>query len=98
MQARKMQARKMQARKMQKGWQQAYRYERGRVADDLAGRPFAVGFDDGKHADAGASVILAAHRGDCVEVRELPEEHYPEKRRRLDSDLVAGRSPSEQRR
>src|SRR5262245_58733875 len=87
----------MQARKMQEGWQQAHRYERDRVADDLAGRPFAVGFDDGEHADAGAGVILAAHCGDRMEVGELPEEHYPEERRRLDSDLVAGRSPSEQR-
>src|SRR5215510_21477 len=83
---------------MQECWQQAYWYERDCVADDLTGCPFAVGFDDGKHADAGAGVILAAHRGDCVEVGELPEEHYPKERRRLDSDLVAGRSPSEQRR
>ena len=30
-------------------------------------------------------------------MRELPEEHYPEERRGLDSDLVAGRRPSEQR-
>src|SRR4029453_6774 len=88
----------MQARKMHKGWQQAHWYERDRVADDLAGCSFAVGFDDGEHADAGAGVILAAHCGDRVEVWELPEEHYPEERRRLDSDLVSGRSPSEQRR
>src|SRR5215470_14057585 len=83
---------------MQNRWQQAHRYERDRVADDLASGPFAIRLDDGEHADAGAGVILAAHRGDRVEVGELPEEHYPEEGRRLDSDLVSGRSPSEERR
>src|SRR5262249_30702529 len=83
---------------MQKGRQQAHGHERDRIADDLASRRSAVGFDDWEHADAGARVIFAVDSGNRVEMRELPEEHYAKERRGLDSDLVASRGPSEQRR
>ncbi len=59
---------------MNKRGRESYRYKKEKSQNHLAGQRFPFRFDNGQHLDVAAPVIFPVHPGDCMEVRELPEE------------------------